>query len=322
MKNMMDRLDPELVEPLEGLMAATGGGFSLHDIPATRELLDGLIAAIKADVPSIDGVEAADHRAPGPAGDVAVRVYRPAGVTEPLPALLWMHAGGYVLGGIEMDDLMCAQLAKDVGCAVASVEYRLAPENPYPAALDDCAAALAWLGAGAAGLAIDASRIAIGGASAGGGLAAALALKARDAGPVKPVFQLLIYPAIDDSNVELPGDTVPDTLFWDRESTRLGWLAYLGAMSPGGDDVPAYAAAVRAEDLTGLPPAFVAVGELDQFLPECLDYVRRLVGAEVPVELHVYPGACHALDVFAPMAQVSLRFVGERNRALKAALGL
>lgn len=317
----MERLDPELVEPLEGLMAATGGGFNLQDIPATRTMLDGLMEAVKAEAPPIDGVVSEDRQVPGPTGapDVGLRIYRPTEASANLPALLWMHAGGWVLGSIEMDDLMCRQLAKDIGCAIVSVEYRLAPENPFPAPLDDCFAAYQWLSSNAGELGIDRSRIAIGGASAGGGLAAGLALKIRDEAAGKPVLQLLIYPCIDDRNTEQAGDTIPDTLFWSRENALIGWRAYLGK-EPGGDGVSPYAAACRATNFSGLPPTFIAIGELDQFLDENLELARRLAAAEVATELHVYPRACHALDVFAPMAKVTQRFASDRDNALKRAL--
>jgi len=318
---MIDRLDPELAAAYDVFVAATGGGFSLHDIAATRAMLDGMIAAIKEDAPAIDGVDTEDVQIPGfeNAPNVAIRIYRPAAQSATLPAMLWMHAGGYVVGGIEMDDLMNRQLAKDLRCVIVSIEYRLAPEHPFPAALDDGYAALKWLSSHADELRIDPSRIAIGGASAGGGLTAGLALVARDRGEVSAALQLLIYPSIDDSNVEQASDAVPDSLFWSRENCLTGWRAYLGR-EPGGDDVSEYAAAYRATDLSGLPPAYIAVGDLDQFLNDSVDYARRLVAAGVPTELHVYPGACHALEVFGPMARVSQRFVADRDDALRRAL--
>jgi acetyl esterase/lipase len=313
-------LDPELVEPLEGLMAATGGGFNLRDIPATRAMVAGMVEAVKAEVPPIEGVATQDLVAtmPGAEPEVPVRVYRPTGLSGALPALLWMHPGGYVIGSIELDDLMARQLAKDVGCIVVSVEYRLAPEHPFPAPLEDCYTALQWLGANAAKLHVDADRIAVGGASAGGGLAAGLALLARDRKGVKPCLQLLIYPAINDYNVEQVSETTPENLFWSRENSLIGWQEYLGNRQ-GSVGVSPYAAAFRATDLSGLPPAYLAVGALDMFVSDCLHYTERLIAAYVPTSLHVYPGAFHAFDAFAPMAQVSQRFVADRNAALQRA---
>lgn len=318
--DMKSRLDPELVTPLEELEAATGGGFSLRDIPATRGMVDAMVAAVKAEVPPIEGVATEDLRVPSAeAGiEVPIRIYRPSGAAGPLPAIVWMHPGGFVIGSIEMDDLMAAQLAKDVGCAVVSVAYRLAPEHPYPAALEDCRGVLAWAGTNAAEQGLDAARIAIGGSSGGAGIAAGLALKARDEGGIQPCFQLLIYPCINDRNIEQVSDSVPENLFWSRESTLIGWNAYLAGRQ-GQPGVEAYAAPYRAEDLTGLPPAYIAVGSLDMFCGDCLDYASRLIEAGVDSEVHVYAGAFHAFDAFAPMAAVSQRFVVGRNAALQRA---
>lgn len=318
--DMMDRLDPELVGPLEGLMEATGGGFSLRDIPSTRAMVDAMLAAVKAEVPPIGGVESEDRSAPSPVGgpDVAVRIYRPNGRPDPLPAVIWLHGGGFVLGGLELDDLMSRQLAKDVECVVVNVDYRLAPEHPYPAALEDARAVLQWAAAAGGEIGIDRDRIAIGGASAGGGIAAGLALMERDRGGSNIAFQLLLYPAINDHNVEQVSEAVPENLFWSRENALTGWRAYLGDRR-GGTDVEPYAAPLRAEDLSGLPPAYVGVGAVDMFMDDDLEYGRRLVAAGVPTELHVYPGAFHAFDAFVPMARVSQRFLADRDSALRRA---
>jgi acetyl esterase/lipase len=318
--DMRQRLDPELVEPLDAIMTATGGGFDLGDIPATRAMVAAMIEAVKVEAPPVEGVTTEDRTVPSHGDDVEVpvRIYRPAGRDGPLPALLWMHAGGYVIGSIEFDDLMAAQLAVDVGCAVVSVDYRLAPENPYPAALNDSFGALEWLAAHGSEVGIDAGRIAVGGASAGGGLAAAICLLARDQGQAKPCFQLLIYPAINDRNIEQVSDTVPENLFWSRENALIGWNAYLEGRQAG-QDVPSYAAAFRAENLEGLPPAFIPVGSVDMFVGDCMDYAGRLIDAGVATELHVYPGAFHAFDAFAPMSRVSQQFVTDRNSALTRA---
>jgi len=199
-----------------------------------------------------------------------------------------------------------------------SVEYRLAPEHPFPAPVEDCYAVLKWLATHATELGVEQNRIAIGGASAGGGLAAGLALLARDRAEVNVAFQLLIYPMIDDRNVAQANETVPDTLLWSRENNLIGWQSYLGG-EPGGEDVPAYAAAFRATDLTGLPPTYIPVGELDLFLHENIAYAQRLLQAGVPTELHVYPGAYHGFDIFAPNSDVGQRFTADRNHVLKRA---
>lgn len=318
--NMKNRLDPELVPPLEGLLEATGGGFDFGDLAATRAMIDGMVAAIKGEAPAVNGVEIEDRKVPGPAGapDVPVRVYRPAGRSEALPVTLWIHGGGWVLGNIELDDLMAQQMTKDTQCVVVSVEYRLAPEHPFPAPLDDCYAALSWLASAAGELNVDASRIAVAGGSAGGGLAAGLALKARDEGGPAIAFQLLLYPAVDDTNVAPPSESAPDTPLWTRENHRFAWNAYLAGRDAGG--AHAYAAALRATDLSGLPPVYLAVGEVDLMRDENIEYARRLTEAGVTTEFHLYPGAFHAFDVFAPMTRVAQRFIADRDAALVRAL--
>jgi acetyl esterase/lipase len=319
--DLKHRMDPELVEPLEGVLAAMGGGLDLGDLAATRAMVGGMIAAIKAEVPKTEGLDIAERQVPGFEGDpaVKVRIYRPSGRSDALPALLWIHAGGWVLGDLELEDLMAAQIAKDVQCAVFAVDYRLAPEHPYPAPLRDCYAALQWLASRSGELNVDAARIAVGGSSAGGNLATAVSLMARDRGEAQPAFQLLIYPALDDSNVTQASETAPDTPFWTRENALHAWSAYLGR-EPGSAGVEAYAAPIRATDLSDLPPAYIAVGEIDLFFDENVEYARRLIAAGVPTELHVYPGAYHAFDVFTPMGRISQQFVADRNTVLRRVL--
>ena len=188
-------------------------------------------------------------------------------------------------------------LASELGCVVVSVDYRLAPETPHPGPIEDCYAALKWMHAHADELGIDPARIAVGGESAGGGLAACLALLARDRGEIPLVFQLLIYPMLDDRTVtEAEPHPFAGAFIWTRDSNRFGWTSLLGC-EPGGDEVSPYAAASRATDLKGLPPTFIAVGSLDLFLEEDLEYTRRLLRAGVSTELHIYPGAYHAFNM-------------------------
>lgn len=317
--SMTDRLDPELAAPLETFLHLTGGGLNLHNIPATRRTMDELAAAQMAKVAPITGITTADRQVPGPDGEVFVRIYQPEDRPDTLPALLWIHGGGYVLGSVERDDLLATHLAKVAQCVVVSVEYRLAPEYPFPAPVEDCYAALKWLATHTDELGVAPARIAIGGASAGGGLAAGLALLTRDRGEVELAFQLLIYPMIDDRNVAPASETLSDTFVWTRENNRMGWHAYLGR-EPGGADVSPYAAAARASDLTGLAPAYIPVGDLDLFLDENIEYAQRLLAAGVPTELHVYPGGYHGFNGFAPGADIAQRFNTERDEALKRIL--
>jgi acetyl esterase/lipase len=242
---------------------------------------------------------------------VGVRLFRPVGVTEPAPALLWIHGGGLVMGTARQDDRVCRGFSKRLGITVASVDYRLAPEHPYPAPLEDCYAALTWL---AALPAVDPGRVAIGGASAGGGLAAALAQLARDRGEVAPVFQLLLYPMLDDRS-SAAGDK-PNYRLWNARANRFGWTAYLG----GAD--PVVAVPARREDLSGLPPAWIGVGGNDLFHDEDLAYAEGLQSAGVPCQVEVVPGVFHGFDLVAPKAQVSQRFFASQCEALRSGLAL
>ena len=263
-----------------------------------------------------------DHHAPsGDGTDVLVRIYRPARAPSPAPALYWVHGGGLVMGSVAQNDDMCAAIADRLGIVVASVEYRLAPEHPYPAPLEDCYAGLRWLAGHADELGIDRTRIAIGGASAGGGLAAGLALLARDRGEVAVCFQLLVYPMLDDRNVTPSSHAIVDPKVWNREANAAGWNAYLAGRA-GADDVEPYAAPARATDLAGLPPAYIDVGDLDLFLDEDIAYAQALMRAGVPVELHVYPGAFHGSNNFVSRSDLSRRWNADERAALARALGV
>jgi acetyl esterase/lipase len=317
--NFIDQLDPELRVVLEKL--PTDRPMDLNQLPRARAGMKKMVTALLASLPPVEGVTGQDRHVPGAEGDpeVRVRVYRPDVQTSKLPALLWIHGGGYVMGDIEQDDRLMKQLVKRIDCVAVSVDYRLAPEHPFPAPVEDCYAALKWFFAHADELGVAPDRIAIGGASGGGGLAAGLGLLARDRGEVKVAFQLLIYPMIDDRNVTPASYAITDPRMWNRESNRLGWKAYLGR-DGGGADVSPYAAASRATDLKNLPPTYIPVGALDLFVDENIEYAQRLIQAGVPTELHVYPGAFHGFDMFAPSAAVSKQFKADRESALKRAL--
>jgi acetyl esterase/lipase len=314
--NLVERVDPELRPALEMFPPDV---LNLNDIPGTRLKLTELFSALP--VPVIEDVTSEDVAVPGPPGDpeVPVRVYQPAHRPATLPGLLWIHGGGYVLGSMADEDARARHLAKTINAVVVSVDYRLAPEHPFPAPVEDCYAALKWLAANAGQLGVEAERIAIGGASAGGGLTAGLALLARDRAEVKVAFQLPIYPMIDDRNITPSSYAITDPRVWNRQSNLLGWRAYLG-QQPGSEDVSPYAAATRATDLAGLPPAYIPVGELDLFLDENIEYAQRLLQAGVPTELHIYRGCYHGSDIFAPEAESSQRFTQGYEAALKRAL--
>jgi acetyl esterase/lipase len=264
------------------------------------------------------GVRVDHRRVPGPPGDpeVPVRVFTPDGDAPARPALLWIHGGGYMLGSSLRDDELCAAFARRLGCVVVAVTYRLAPEHPFPAPIEDCVAAYVAMASSAG---VDASRLVIAGASAGGGLAAALALAITDRGLPKPVLQVLVYPMLDDRTVSREAAD-PAHRMWDQASNRFGWASYLGSLRPGSDGVPELAAAGRRADCAGLPPAWVGVGGVDLFLQEDLAYAERLRAAGVPVTLEVVPGAFHAFDQVLPSASVSARFFDAQVAAIEAAL--
>ena len=241
---------------------------------------------------------------------VTVRLHRPPAANGPGPALLWIHGGGYVIGDAAQDDVLCRRFATELGATVLAVNYRLAPENPYPAALEDCDAALRWL---AALPAVDPARLAVGGASAGGGLAAALALHTRDAGEMSLAAQLLVYPMIDDRTAARKDLDHPGHRLWNQSSNRFGWRAYLG------DADRDRAVPARRHDLAGLPPAWIGVGTVDLFHDEDLAYAERLRAAGVPCEVMVIDGAFHGFDGVAPKADVSKSFFRSQCAMLTSA---
>lgn len=244
------------------------------------------------------------------ADGVRVWLFRPTAPRGTTPGLLWIHGGGYLIGSPGQDVDLCRRYARELGATVASVDYRLAPEHQYPAALEDCYAALIWL---AELPGVDRSRIAIAGASAGGGLAAALIHLAHDRGEVPVAAQLLTYPMLDDRTTERGDRRKPGMRLWDKGSNRFGWAAYLGSADP------ATAVPARREDLHGLPPAWIGVGTLDLFHDEDLAYAERLRAAGVPCDVEVVPGAFHGFDGILPKAEVSRAFFRSQCAMLRRA---
>lgn len=256
--------------------------------------------------PEASAVRLERRTVPGPAGapDVGVLIYRPATDTGASPCVFHIHGGGYVIGAVDGQEAQHRDMVARLGCVLVTVDYRLAPETRFPGAVEDGYAALSWVFANAADLAVDPARIGVMGESAGGGLAAGLALLARDRSQHRLAFQHLIYPMLDDRTCARP-DPHPHAgeFIWTPANNHFGWSALLG-VEPGSEGVSPYAAAARASDLTGLPQTFISTGGLDLFLEEDLDYARRLMRAGVPVELHVYPGGFHGFD-FDPAADVA-----------------
>lgn len=304
------KIDPEIARLLENNPLELGD-LSEETLPRYRAF------TAEQPVPELSpDVEREDHEVPGDAENpaVMVRVHRPKQRDGLLPCLYWMHGGGLILGSNEMDDPRFDGLCQKFGMAGVSVQYRLAPETPYPGPIEDCYRGLVWLHENAGKLGIDASRIGIGGASAGGGLAASLALLARDRGEVPASYQFLIYPMIDDRQITPSSQwEVP---IWPPTANHFGWTAYLGE-AKGGANVSPYAAAARATDLSGLPPAFIMVGAADGFLDEDVDYATRLLRAGVPTELHVYPDAPHGFDMFGAGSTLSRRSIRDCNEWLE-----
>jgi acetyl esterase/lipase len=258
-------------------------------------------------------VPGADEQPPVP-----VRVYRPRSAVGRVPALLWIHGGGMVSGTALIDERSNLDFARTLGIVVVSVDYRLAPSAHAPAQLDDCSAALRWLVAEADALGVDVERIAVGGASAGGGLAAGLVLMEHDRAEVAVAFQLLVYPMIDDRTVVRTDHTLEGVRVWTRASNRYGWTSYLGR-PPGGAGVSEYAAPARRTDHTGLPPAWIGVGTLDLFHDEDLRYAAALRAAGVPCALEVVEGAFHGFDAIMPGKPVSRAFWRAQADALRGA---
>ena len=264
------------------------------------------------------------HSIPGRRGGSEVRIFIVGRSTgeRPRPALLYMHGGGYISGNTAsawpgFSGLQ--QIAKDHDCTVVSVDYRLAPETPFPGALDDNYTALKWLHANAESLGVDPRRIAVMGESAGGGHAATLTIAARDRGEIPLLFQLLIYPMLDDRT----GSTrqvAPHigSFIWTRQANRFGWSSLLGVPA-GSRLVPRGSVPARATSLRGLPPTYIGVGGLDLFVKEDIQFAERLIDAGVPTELHVAPGAYHGFFFLVPDAAVSKRFATSYNAALTQA---
>jgi acetyl esterase/lipase len=256
--------------------------------------------------------------APG-AAPLRVRLYRPRHAKQPLPAMLWLHGGGFLFGAPEFDQEHNIATARELGILIAAVDYRLAPAHPFPAPLEDAYGALKWLHAQAAALGVMPGRYAVAGSSAGGGLAAGLALLAHDRAEVPLAFQLLLYPMLDDRTVLRTDLDTSHLRMWDAASNRYGWTSYLGRV-PGAQGVSDYAAPARRADLTGLPAAWIGTGTFDLFHDENCAYARRLSAAGVPCALRVVDGAYHGFDAISRKAQVSRDFRSSYLAALRDAL--
>jgi acetyl esterase/lipase len=285
-------VDPELLPGLDLIPAVE---FTLEALPTIRAQMAEFTRMASAE--QLPGTTTEERFVRSMEGhDVRILVHRPDNLPDPAPAVLYAHGGGYLLGSADSMRTTNQLMAQEVGCLLISVDYRLPPEVPHPGPVEDCYTALKWLHDNAEQLGVDPKRIAVAGESAGGGLAAATALLARDRGEVNVVHQHLIYPMLDHRTGPENANPYAGEFVWTPGNNQLGWSALLGPLA-GSDDVPGYASPSRAEDLAGLPGAFIVVGTLDLFAEENLDYARRLMRAGVPAELHLFPGGYHGFEL-------------------------
>jgi acetyl esterase/lipase len=297
----LSRVAPELRAPMRRVTRIP--------IPMERAWVRRVIQTLLAVMPAtkLDGVSIEQPRDAAP----SVRVYRPAAPRSPA-ALFWIHGGGLIIGRAVQDDRICALTARELGIVVVSVEYRKAPEHPFPAALDDCLAGWRWLQRQAPRLGVDPTHVAVGGESAGGGLAASLVQRLHDAGETPPVAQWLFCPMLDDRTAARKDLDTVDHFVWNNRVNRFGWRSYLG-VEPGAPSAPTYAVPARREGLRGLPSAWIGVGDIDLFYDEDQAYARRLQAAGVEATFEVAPGAPHGITSWAPDTTIAR---GHIRRAL------
>lgn len=308
-KAVMDSLAPILAAGADRPAPPVG------DVEGRRAAFEELFGAIGGEAPEFPSIAVEEHEATGYDGaTVPLRVYRKQG-EQPGSAHVYFHGGGMILGSLDMYEATIKNYVEQTGVPIVAPEYRLAPEHPYPTPVEDCYSALVWTAEHAAQIGADAERIVVGGDSAGGNLAAAVALMARDRGGPGIAAQLLIYPMLDDRNVN-PDPGLGDMLTWTYDDNITGWQAYLSEKF-GNDDVPAYAAPTRAESLSDLPRAFLDVGGNDIFRDEDIDYAARLWRAGVPTDLHVYPGGPHGYETLAGDTELAQRTLAARYAFLR-----
>jgi acetyl esterase/lipase len=311
-------LDPAVAKALEPMAAAMADAIPppAGDVDSRRPVLEGIMAKTAQAQPLPTDLKTTDFHATAADGaDVLLRWYVKEGVVIG-PAVLYLHGGGMISGSVALYDGPISRYVSSSGVPMLAVNYRLAPEHPYPTPVEDCYSGLQWLAEHADELGVDPVRIAVMGDSAGGGLAAAVALMTRDRGGPDLSRQILIYPMLDDRNTSPDPEIVPFAV-WSYDDNITGWGALLGDAS-GGSDVPAYAAPARATDLSGLPPCYLEVGQLDIFRDEDLTYAQRLSGAGVNVEFHLRPGVPHEFETYAYATDIARRSVADRLRVLSA----
>ena len=313
-------LDPEVAVALAALPPEAGKPLYAEDIPFHRERM-ALTQPGQEVLRRGGAVDLEERQIPGPQGapELSVLILRPARGSGPWPGVYFVHGGGMVLGTRHHGAGELASWVEEAGVAGVSVEYRLAPEHPHPAPVEDCYAGLTWTAAQASELGIDSSPLIIAGQSAGGGLAAGTALMARDRGGPPLSHQILVCPMLDDRGITPSAQEIDHVGFWGRISNLTGWTALLGE-ARGGPDVSPYAAPGRATDLSGLPATFIDVGTVDMFRDEDIDYAARLSRAGVSVELHLWPGGFHGFEDAAPDSKLTQAALAARLAYLRRVL--
>lgn len=318
--------DPEIAPVLDALAA--------DPQPAlTREALPGMRDGAATVFPSAEevigdrAIDAEDRVIPGPAGapDLEVTILTPRGHStshDALPVLYNIHGGGMIVGHRSWETGRLVQLVEELGVIAVNVEYRLAPENPYPAGVEDCYAGLVWLAEHAAELGADPDRIVVMGGSAGGGFSAAVALLARDRGGPALAGQLLLCPMIDNTNTTVSSHQYAGIGTWTREANLLAWECVLGEELAFSDRAPQYAAPTRATDLSRLPHAYIEVGAAEPFRDEDVEFASRIWAVGGDAELHVWSGGFHGFDIYAPESELTRAALAARYSWLRRVLGL
>lgn len=314
--------DPEILPALEAMAAAPAAPLIRETLP--REGASAMFPS-NDEVIGARGIDWEDRVIPGPPGapDLEVTIYRPRGRDgECLPAVYNIHGGGMIVGHRSWEAARVVDIVDDLGVVGVNVEYRLAPENPYPAGVEDCYAGIVWLAENAASLGVDGDRIVVMGGSAGGGFSAAVALLARDRGGPRMAGQLLLCPMLDNTNTTIASLQYDGIGTWQRNLNLLAWSCVLGEHLAYSADAPAYAAPSRASDLSGLPPAFIEVGAAEMFRDEDVDYATRIWSTGGQAELHVWGGGCHGFDMYMPQAEISRAALATRSSWLRRVLGV
>jgi len=311
--DMTNRIHPEL---RNAFLMRTRGLITADNIETARNNIINMIRQMTAHLPKVEGIKTTTRTIPGLPNEpeVEISIYQPINAKPGKPGLLSIHGGGLIMGSVFGEEIGNIHFANNFQCTVVSPEYRLAPEHPYPAALNDCYATLKWFAANAESLGVDPKRIIVSGGSAGGTLSAALAIKSRDENGPAIAAQFLAYPMLDCRNTTVSSREITDTRIWDRQQNIEAWKMYLGNISP--EKATPLASPALLENFEGLPPAYISVGTMDVFRDESIQYASNLLAADVDVELHVYPGVFHGADGMVPTAGIIIKMQEDRGKAM------